>query len=66
MQRLIRVMQDEYMRLARAFDKFDQSQPLYGIPIDTYSGQLQPPTQIESKSTDLRTTGPSMPECEPS
>jgi hypothetical protein len=35
----------------------DQSQPLYGMPIDTYRGQPQPPTQIGGKFADLRTSG---------
>jgi hypothetical protein len=32
----------------------DQSQPLYGMPIDTYPGQPHPPMHIGDKFTDLR------------
>jgi hypothetical protein len=38
----------------------DQSQPLYGISMNTSPEQPQPPTQIGGKSTNLRTVGPSM------
>jgi hypothetical protein len=37
----------------------DQSQPLYGMPIDTYPEQPQPPTHIDDKLADLRMSGPS-------
>jgi hypothetical protein len=37
----------------------DQTQPLYGMPIDTYSGQPQSPTHIGDKFIDLRMFGPS-------
>jgi hypothetical protein len=40
----------------------DQSQPLYGMPIDTYPGQPQPPTHIDDKFADMRMSGLS--ECE--
>ena len=46
-----------------AVDYHDQPQPLYGMVIDTYPGQPQPPTQIGGKSADLRTTRPSTREC---
>jgi hypothetical protein len=84
-------MQDDYKRLARAFDKsavtnfpsqdvetrenthdssavdwHNQSQPLYGIPMDTYPIQPQPPRQIGGKSSDLRTARSSACECGPS
>jgi hypothetical protein len=36
----------------------DQSQPLYGMPIDMYLGQQQPPTQIGDKFADLRMSRP--------
>jgi hypothetical protein len=36
----------------------DQSQPIYGIPIDMYLGQQQPPTHISDKFADLRMSGP--------
>jgi hypothetical protein len=73
-------MQNDYRRLARAFDKssianfpshevelggntrntsavgcHDQSQPLYGMPMDTYPEQ----PQIGSKTADLHMSGPS-------
>jgi hypothetical protein len=38
----------------------DQSQPLYGMPIDTCPGQPQPLTQIGGKIADLHTTEPHM------
>ena len=31
----------------------DQSQPLYGMSVDTYPGQPQPPTHIIGKIADL-------------
>jgi hypothetical protein len=37
----------------------DQSQPIYGMPIDMYPGQQQPPTHIGDKFADLRMFGPS-------
>jgi hypothetical protein len=37
----------------------DQSQPLYGMPIDTYPGKQQSPTHIGDKFTDLCMSGPS-------
>jgi hypothetical protein len=80
MQNIIGGMQNDYRRLARAFDKssianfpshevelggntrnttaigcHDQSQPLYGMPMDTYPEQ----PQIGSKSADLHMSGPS-------
>jgi hypothetical protein len=44
----------------------DQSQPLYGMPIDTYPRQPQPPTHIGDKFADLRMSGPSARERGPS
>jgi hypothetical protein len=44
----------------------DQSQPLYGMPIDTYPRQPQPPMHIGDKFTDLRMSGPSARERGPS
>jgi hypothetical protein len=44
----------------------DQSQPHYGMPIDTYPGQPQPPTHIGDKFADLRMYGPSAYERRPS
>jgi hypothetical protein len=80
-------MQNDYRRLARAFDKssianfpshevelggntrntsaiscHDQSQPLYGMSMDTYPEQ----PQIGSKSADLHMSGPSDRERRPS
>jgi hypothetical protein len=80
MQNIIGDMQNDYRRLARAFDKssianfpshevelggntsntsavgcHDQSQPLYGMPMDTYPEQ----PQIGSKTVDLHMSGPS-------
>jgi hypothetical protein len=37
----------------------DQSQPLYGMPIDTYPEQPQPPTHIGDKLADLCMSEPS-------
>jgi hypothetical protein len=87
MQNIIRGMQNDYRRLARAFDKssianfpshevelggntrntsavgcHDQSQPLYGMPMDTYPEQ----PQIDSKSADLHMPRPSARERGPS
>jgi hypothetical protein len=44
----------------------DQSQPLYGMPMDTYPEQPQPPTHISSKLADLHMSGPSARERGPS
>jgi hypothetical protein len=85
------ICKNDYMRLARAFDKsivanfpshkvesgentrdssatdwHDQSQPLYGMLIDTYHRQPHPPMQIGGKPTDLRTIEPSARERGPS
>jgi hypothetical protein len=87
MQNIIGGMQNDYMRLVRAFDKssianfpshevelggntrntstigcHNQSQPLYGMPMDTYLGQ----PQIGSKSANLHMPGPSARERGPS
>jgi hypothetical protein len=47
-------------------DCHDKSQPLYGMLMDTYPGQPQPPMQIGGKSVDLRMAGPSARERGPS
>jgi hypothetical protein len=47
---------------ASAIGCHDQSQPLYGMPMDTYPEQ----PQIGSKSVDLHMPGPSARECGPS
>jgi hypothetical protein len=44
----------------------DQSQPLYGMSIDTHPRQPQPPTQIGDTLVDLRMSGPSARERGPS
>jgi hypothetical protein len=36
----------------------NQSQPLYGMTIDTYPGQPQPPTHIDNKFANLRMSRP--------
>jgi hypothetical protein len=43
----------------------DQSQPLYGMQIDTNPGQPQPPTHIDDKFADLRMSGSSARERRP-
>jgi hypothetical protein len=83
----IRGVQEDYMRLARAFDKsaithfpshdvetkenlqdplaaneHAQSQPLYGIPMNSCTGQTHPPPPIWEQLVPLRTTGQSSPE----
>jgi hypothetical protein len=87
MQNIIGDMQNDYRRLARAFDKssianfpshevelggntrntsaigcHDQSQPLYGMPMDMYPEQ----PQIGCKTADLHMSGPSTRERGPS
>jgi hypothetical protein len=44
----------------------DQSKPLYGMPIDTYPRQPQPPAHIIDKFVDLHMSGPSTRERGPS
>jgi hypothetical protein len=44
----------------------DHSQHIYGMSIDTYPRQSQPPTQIGDKFVDLRMSGPSARERGPS
>jgi hypothetical protein len=56
----------EYTRNSSATGCHDQSQPLYGMPIDMYLGQQQPPTHIGNKFADLRMSGPSARERGPS
>jgi hypothetical protein len=38
-----------------------QSQPLYGMPMNSYSGQIQPPPSLLGRSAPLNTVGPSEP-----
>jgi hypothetical protein len=56
----------EYTHNSSATGCHDQSQPLYGMPMDMYPGQQQPPTHIGDKFADLRTSGPSARGREPS
>jgi hypothetical protein len=56
----------EYTRDSSATGCHDQSQPLYGMPIDMYPRQQQPPTHIGDKFADLRMSGPSARERGPS
>jgi hypothetical protein len=44
----------------------EQSQPLYGMPIDTYPEQTQPRTHMTNKLADLHISGPSTHERGPS
>jgi hypothetical protein len=50
----------EYTHNSSATGCHDQSQPLYGMPMDMYPGQRQPPTHIGDKFVDLRMSGPSV------
>jgi hypothetical protein len=56
----------ENRRNSSATSYHDQSQPLYGMPIDTYPEQPQPPTQIGNKLAGLHMSGPSARERGPS
>jgi hypothetical protein len=56
----------EYTRDSSATGCYDQSQPLYGMPIDMYPGQQQPLTHIGDKFADLRMSEPSARERGPS
>jgi hypothetical protein len=38
-----------------------QPQPLYGMPMNSYSGQIQPPPFLLGRSAPLNTVGPSEP-----
>jgi hypothetical protein len=49
----------EYTHNSSAIGCHDQSQPLYRMPMDMYSGQRQPPSHIGDKFADLRMSGPS-------
>jgi len=48
----------EYAHNSSATGCHDQSQPLYGKPINMYLGQQQPPTHIGDKFANLRMSGP--------
>jgi hypothetical protein len=56
----------EYTHNSSAICCHDQSQPLYGMLIDIYLEQQQPPTHIGDKFADLRVSGPSARERGPS
>jgi hypothetical protein len=56
----------ENTRNSSATSCHDQSQPLYGMPIDTYPEQPQHPTQIGNKLANLHMFGPSARERGPS
>jgi hypothetical protein len=56
----------EYTLNSSATGCHDQSQPLYGMPMDMYPGQRQYPTHIGDKFADLRMSGPSARERGPS
>jgi hypothetical protein len=56
----------EYTHNSSATGYHDQSQPLYGMPMDMYHRQRQPPTHIGDKFVDLRMSGPSARRCGPS
>jgi hypothetical protein len=56
----------EYTHNSSATGCYDQSQPLYGMSIDMYLGQQQPPMHISDKFVDLRMSGPSACERGPS
>jgi hypothetical protein len=49
----------EKTRDSSAIDCHNQSQPLYGMPIDTYHGQPRPPTHISDRFVDMRMSEPS-------
>ena len=48
----------EYAHNSSATGCHDQSQPLYGMSMDMYPRQRQPPTHIGDKFVDLRMSGP--------
>jgi hypothetical protein len=56
----------EYTHNSSATGCHDQSQPLYGMPMDMYPRQRQPPTHIGDKFADLHMSGPSAREHGPS
>jgi hypothetical protein len=56
----------EYTHNSSATGCHDQSQPLYGMPMDIYPRQRQPPTHIGDKFANLRMSEPSARRCGPS
>jgi hypothetical protein len=57
---------EENTRNSSATGCHDQSQPLYGMPMDTYPKKPQPPMHISNKLADLDMSGPFTCEREPS
>jgi hypothetical protein len=50
-----------FMSNASATNGDLQLQPLYGMPMNSYSGQIQPPSSLLSRSAPLNAVGPSEP-----
>jgi hypothetical protein len=50
-----------FMSDASATNGDSQPEPLYGMPMNSYSGQIQPPSSLLGKSAPLNTVGPSKP-----
>jgi hypothetical protein len=50
-----------FMSDASAINVDSQPQPLYGMPMNSYSGQIQPPSSLLSRSAPLNTVEPSEP-----
>jgi hypothetical protein len=50
-----------FMSDASATNGDSQLQPLYGMPMNSYSGQIQPPPSLIGRSAPLNTVGPSEP-----
>jgi hypothetical protein len=48
-----------FMSDASATNGDSQPQPLYGMPMDSYSGQIQPPPSLLGRSVPLNMVGPS-------
>jgi hypothetical protein len=55
-----------FMSDASATNGDSQPQPLYGMPMNSYSGQIQPLPSLLGRSTPLNTVGPSEPLPRPS
>jgi hypothetical protein len=50
-----------FMSNASTTNGDSQPQPLYGMPTNSYSGQIQPPPSLLGRSVPLNTVGPSEP-----
>ena len=50
-----------FMSDASATNRDLQPQPLYGMPMNSYSGQIQPPSSLLGRSAPLNVVGPSEP-----